>query len=749
MKFFIIITILIYGFSPGSSYIIPKLLSNVSFDVQEQAVEQLMLRAIGPDANHFKVFVDKEIPFRTFKIVKRGSRIVIHGWDGVSLAKGFHYYLKYYLKKDITWENERVKLPPTSSWPYINLTSTSESSFIYYQNVCTWSYSFAWWSWSIWLRHIDWMALMGISITIAPVQEKIWQEVYADLGLSDLDIQKHFAGPAFQAWQRMGNIRGWGGPLSSTYQNMQLLLQQKILTAQRNLGMIVALPAFAGHVPTRLSVLYPESNFSATEQWNKFPRTYCCGLFLDPHDRLFAKISKMFLNRIIDTYGTNNIYFADPFNEVQPRLADVNYMNSTAYHIYDSMRAVDPNAHWLLQGWMFVKNIFWKDELIKAFLTAVPLGRLIVLDLQSEQFPQYERTYSFHGQPFIWCMLHNFGGTLGMHGSAEIINTNIRKAREMSNSSMIGVGITPEGIHQNYVMYALTLERAWLHDDFDLVKWFNDYANVRYGVSDENLQKVWQLLRKSVYSFHGLQQLRGKYVITRRPSFNLSPWSWYNATDIEQAFKLLLNAKSIISDDHYASYEYDLVDLTRQFLQNTADRMYVNLVSAYNKKQRERYSYIAQKMLLLFDDLEEMLATHTSFLIGPWIEGAKSLAGNPTELSLYEINARNQITAWGPKGQILDYATKQWSGIVYDYYKPRWLLFLDMTYRCLLYNQRFNNTAFKYTVSNEIENAFSVQTKKYATVGTGNIHETAQKIFNIWFPLFKKNKFLHIKVRLI
>lgn len=47
---------------------------------------------------------------------------------------------------------------------------------------------------------------------------------------------------------------------------------------------------------------------------------------------------------------------------------------------------------------------------------------MIILDLQSEQFPQYKRLKSYFGQPFIWCMLHNFGGTLGMFGSSEIIN---------------------------------------------------------------------------------------------------------------------------------------------------------------------------------------------------------------------------------------------------------------------------------------------------------------------------------------
>lgn len=47
---------------------------------------------------------------------------------------------------------------------------------------------------------------------------------------------------------------------------------------------------------------------------------------------------------------------------------------------------------------------------------------MLVLDLMSEINPQYERLDSYFGQPYIWCMLHNFGGTLGMHGTARRVN---------------------------------------------------------------------------------------------------------------------------------------------------------------------------------------------------------------------------------------------------------------------------------------------------------------------------------------
>ncbi len=47
---------------------------------------------------------------------------------------------------------------------------------------------------------------------------------------------------------------------------------------------------------------------------------------------------------------------------------------------------------------------------------------MIILDLYSEVSPQYPRLKSFYGQPFIWNMLHDFGGTVAMYGAIDSIN---------------------------------------------------------------------------------------------------------------------------------------------------------------------------------------------------------------------------------------------------------------------------------------------------------------------------------------
>ena len=47
----------------------------------------------------------------------------------------------------------------------------------------------------------------------------------------------------------MGNMHGWGGPMPDSWMDGQLALQHQILDRMRSLGMIPALPGFAGHVP--------------------------------------------------------------------------------------------------------------------------------------------------------------------------------------------------------------------------------------------------------------------------------------------------------------------------------------------------------------------------------------------------------------------------------------------------------------------------------------------------------------------
>lgn len=60
---------------------------------------------------------------------------------------------------------------------------------------------------------------------------------------------------------------------------------------------------------------------------------------------------------------------------------------------------------------------------------------------------------------------------------------------------MVGVGITPEGINQNYVIYEFALDRGWYQETTDIQKWIDEYTLSRYGVENAHIQSAWQILK--------------------------------------------------------------------------------------------------------------------------------------------------------------------------------------------------------------------------------------------------------------
>ena len=77
--------------------------------------------------------------------------------------------------------------------------------------------------------------------------------------------------------------------------------------------------------------------------------------------------------------------------------------------------------------------------LLQGLLSGVPRGRLILLDLYAEVFPIWLRTASFYGIPFIWCMLHNFGGNTG--AEAHLRSRAARDASHWRQQCPFAVGL--------------------------------------------------------------------------------------------------------------------------------------------------------------------------------------------------------------------------------------------------------------------------------------------------------------------
>ena len=179
--------------------------------------------------------------------------------------------------------------------------------------------------------------------------------------------------------------------------------------------MVYVLTCFAGHVPQSITKYYPNVNVSQSAQWANFPCNYSCVTLLDFNEELYSEIGTKFIEMQTKYYNTSHVYQCDTFNEMNPPSNDSNYLSSSSKLLYQSMANADKDAVWLIQGWLFL-NPWWNPGEMKAYLSGVANESMIILDLDSNDGPVYDKTNSYYGKGFVWNTLLNGGGRPGMLG---------------------------------------------------------------------------------------------------------------------------------------------------------------------------------------------------------------------------------------------------------------------------------------------------------------------------------------------
>lgn len=541
----------------------------------------------------------------------------------------------------------------------------------HYFNVCTFGYSTVWWDWKRWEQEIDWMALHGINMPLAMNgQEAIWQKVWRRYGFSDSQIRTYFAGPAFLPWHRMGNINSHGGPLPQSWIDGQAELQKKILGRERELEMKPVTPAFSGFVPPLFRQKYPKAQTTESSAWAGFELT----LLLNPRDPMYLEIGKRFIEEYRKEFGSSHLYLADVYNEMTPRLEPATKLadlKATGDAVYKAILAGDPRGVWVMQGWLFLNDRgFWGEKEADAFLSAVPDSRMIVIDLACDSMEVWRAQPAVRKKNWIYCTLHNFGETTTLFGNLrEYADRPIHALNDPSHGGMSGMGITPEGIEQNPIVYELATDTMWRTTPVNLTQWVEGYAEARYGVRLPAVQEAWRIILPRIYD--------GSYLpdgdrIMERPGFGFGAEPSAGAADIGRALRLLLSASGQIGRNHL--YELDLADLTKRYLEEVGSAYWFQALSDRDDNNAKRFAASAAKYFQLLDDLDRLLGTIPEYRLSTWVSNARRWGGDRREQNQLEENAKLQVTVWG--GPVLhDYAWKEWSGLVSGFYKQRWLRF--------------------------------------------------------------------------
>lgn len=696
------------------------------------ASESLIKRIIPGKADLFKVeYLAAPAGKDTFRIESRNGRIVLSGNNGISIASALYYYLNEYCHCQVTWNGVNLNLPDKLPMLKIPVGKSSPYDYRYYLNYCTFNYSMSWWNWNRWEQEIDWMALHGINMPLAITgEEYIWHELYRSMGFSEDELSTFFCGPSYFSWFWMGNLDGWGGPLPLSWMTSHRDLQLKILNRERELGMKPVLPAFTGHVPAAFKNRFPAAKLKQTNWNNGFADTY----ILDSEDPMFAVIAKMFIELQTKYYGSDQLYSADTFNENEPPSDESAYLSQLSKRVYEGMHNADSLATWVMQGWLFYSDRkFWKAPQIVALLKAVPDDHMILLDLAAEIEPVWKRTDAFYGKPWIWNMLHNFGGNTSMFGRLETVAKEPALALNNSGSGHLkGIGLTMEAIEQNPVLYELMMQHTWNDKPIDLNVWLPSYLRNRYGTVNSNTLQAWEILKKTAYNGKEIRD-GAESIITGRPTLDsVARWTKtrlnYSREDFLHAWDYFVKAIDDCSQSD--GFQYDLVDVTRQALANYGFPLQKKWVNAYRQKDLESFKKYSSQFLELFDDMDKLLATRKDFLLGTWIADARSWGTNDQEKALYERNARDLITLWGDANSPLhEYSCRQWSGLLTDFYKVRWQKFFVEIEKALLAGKEVDMAGFEKEISTWEWQWVNTQ-QNFATTPSGNSIEIAKQLYS-------------------
>ncbi|OQS02108.1 alpha-N-acetylglucosaminidase (NAGLU) [Thraustotheca clavata] len=723
-------------------YFVVALLPRVENDFIE-AIQGLIIRRMG--SMYLDQFILDIIPHENdmdfVTIASKEGKIHLKASSATAMGYGLHEYLKT-IPTQTNWENDPLILPEKLPLVISPMHLKRYTKYTYYENVCTFSYSQWTWSWGKWQNHIDWMALNGINVPLAFTgQEKVWQQTYQRFNITSLD--SFFAGAGFLAWGRMGNVQGsWvRGPLPQEFIDNQFQLQLKILKRMQSFGMIPALPAFGGHIPEELVALNPNAKVVRSPPWINFQKPYTSVYLLDPTDPLFLEIGKAFVeeqNRLFNYTGV--LYQTDTYNEMDPAYSDSNYLKASSEAVLASMRAVNPKAVWLMQGWLFTFSSFWTLERIRSYIEPLPNDGLIMLDLYSDVKPMWQKTDGYFGKYWIYCVLHNFGGNLGMRGDLKTIAEDPIDARKQGN--MIGIGLTMEGIFQNYIVYDLTLQMAWKSTKVKVLQYVESYAHARYNVvKDPNVAAAWHTLATTVYNVYKTFGGVTKNIVGLRPRWGIIQESFmptklpHDPSDIIFAWKSLLRAASQPALANHSSFQRDIVDITRQALSDALCLAFQSLEFAFHEHSisYQEMQKKVEQMKQYIKALDQILSTNTQFMLGPWLRDAQRLTTIQEQASYFIFQAKNQITRWGDNNgnALSDYASKDWAGLVSSYYLPRWEIWFDFMLKAYESSSSIDSGKY-YSVLEDFELKWQVNdTQNFATIPLENSVDISRNIFTM------------------
>ncbi|MCX4667665.1 alpha-N-acetylglucosaminidase [Streptomyces sp. NBC_01381] len=655
-----------------------------------------------------------------FRVTGTTGRIEVSGTTPAVLLTGVHWYLKYTCGAHITWNGSQLDLPRRLPAPARPLERSTALPHRFALNDTNDGYTAPYADWAYWERMIDVLALHGCNeVLVIAGAEAVYHRLLKDFGYSDAEARAWLPAPSHQAWWLLQNLSGYGGPLSPELIDKRAELGRRIVDRLRELGMAPVLPGYYGHVPDGFVArnggdarVVPQGN------WHGFKRPD----WLDPRTSSFAQVAASFYRHQEQLFGAAEHFKMDLLHE-GGTAGDVPVPDA-ARGVEAALQKARPGATWVILG--------WEANPLPELLDAIDRRRMLIVDGVSDRFTSVtDREKDWGGTPYAFGTIPNFGGRTTIGARAHIWNEKFFAWRDKGGSALAGTSFMPEATDRDPAAFELFSELAWTEKRLDLGAWFSDYSGFRYGGRDRDARAAWQALHDTAYRHTAVERsdphdslyaARPDLAANRAAEYAPRALT-YDPGRFDAALAGLLGVAPALRGS--AAYRYDLVDVVRQALAHRSRQLLPQLRAAYGRKDQETFRALSTLWLRLMRLSDDVTATNSAFLLGPWVDAARRLGTSDAERAEFERTAKVLITVWGDRptsdgGKLHEYGNREWAGLMADFYVPRWQKWLDELADALAAGREPKAVDWF-----AVEEPWTRERKDYPLRGTGDPYRTA------------------------
>ncbi|MDR0591990.1 MAG: alpha-N-acetylglucosaminidase C-terminal domain-containing protein, partial [Bifidobacteriaceae bacterium] len=640
----------------------------------------LVERVLGAEWRDSFVFAVEDVDPRgasqdkdAFSVSGADGVITVKGRNGVSLASGLNHYLKNYAHVNYSpFFGSNLDMPAALPVPAGEIVKTTNYDIRNALNFCTWGYSMASWGWEEIEAFLDWAAMNGVNLVTDIVgQEEVIRRLFLEYGYSEAEIRDYITGPAYFPWYYMQNMTGFGGPLPDNWFDQRVETGRAMHDRMQTFGIDPIIQGYSGMVPTDFASKHTDAQVIAQGDWAHFDRPYMLRTVVASGKDYFEEMAPRFYEIQAEVFGrdVSHYYAVDPFHE------GGNTGGMDMLQVYSRIQQLmtdwDRDAVWVLQQ--------WQNNVTVAKLNGLDKDHVLVIDLNAVA-AQSNGPMESTGTPWVYNMIHSFGGISGLHGRLDTIST-VPPSRYQSANHMVGIGVVAEAFTNSGAVFDLLFDMTWEDAAVNVQDWIKTYADSRYGGTNANQESAWQILADTVLKYDPAGGW--KYtVINQRPGFRNSDAGYL--TSMEAALPKLIEAyrEAVAAGGANEALTRDLAEVTIEMLQTEANTLMQRMRTAWNAKNQADWDRYAATFLEIVAAVEEIAGATASMRAGTWINDARDMLPEMDDWTkdLFEFNARALITTWGDQkqsGRLSHYANRLWSGVTADLYLERWKLWVE------------------------------------------------------------------------